>query len=238
MVEKLSPSEFRQLLATSPLHACIDVRERGEFALGPIPWATPLPRGTIEYRVQAMIPDQRVPVAVYCDDGRRSDLAAATLGAMGYTKVAILDGGLQAWRQQGLPTIEGWGVGGKLYAEQLAIRDDVPQITADELAALRTAGEPLLVVDVRTDEEFERGHVPDAYHVPGGQLLLEIESIPGSRNSTIVVSCAGRTRGILGAHTLRRAGWTNVCALLNGAMGWRLAGYDLESGAGHGHAPS
>jgi rhodanese-related sulfurtransferase len=52
-----------------------------------------------------------------------------------------------------------------------------------------------------------------------------------------VVSCAGRTRGILGAALLREAGLPNVQALLNGAMGWRLAGYELEEGPGRGRPP-
>src|SRR5207302_4721770 len=90
------------------------------------------------------------------------------------------------------------------------------------------------VVDVRTDEEFLRGHVPEAYHIPGGQLLLELPALPRSPDHTLVISCAGRTRGILGAHLLRRAGLTNVTALLNGAMGWYLAGFDLESGEARG----
>jgi rhodanese-related sulfurtransferase len=103
-----------------------------------------------------------------------------------------------------------------------------------ELADRRARAEKLLVLDVRTDEEYVRGHVPDAYHIPGGQLLLELSALSESRDHTIVVSCAGRTRGILGAHTLRVAGIPNVCALENGGMGWRLAGFELESGPGRG----
>jgi len=53
-------------------------------------------------------------------------------------------------------------------------------------------------------------------------------------DAPVVVSCAGRTRGILGAQLLREAGLRNVWALLNGAMGWKLAGYELEEGAGRG----
>jgi rhodanese-related sulfurtransferase len=48
----------------------------------------------------------------------------------------------------------------------------------------------------------------------------------------VVISCAGRTRGILGAQALREAGLPDVQALLNGAMGWHLAGYELETGPG------
>src|SRR5262249_26723254 len=159
-------------------------------------------------------------------------LAAQTLEAMGYTDVRVVDGGLRAWKARGLPTVSGWGMRGKEYGERIGVDREVPEITAEELAERRRRGEQVTVVDVRTDEEFLRGHVPGARHIPGGQLLLELPSLPQSPDHTLVISCAGRTRGILGAYTLRRAGLTNVVGLLNGGMGWRLAGYELESGPG------
>jgi rhodanese-related sulfurtransferase len=153
---------------------------------------------------------------------------------MGYTDIRVLDGGLAAWKAAGLPTVSGWGMHGKEYGERIAVAEQVPQITAAELAELRRRGENVTVVDVRTDEEFLRGHVPGAYHIPGGQLVLELPALPQSPDHRLVISCAGRTRGILGAHVLRMLGLTNVTALLNGAMGWRLEGLELEMGEGQG----
>ena len=233
-IRTFQPDELAGLLKSGNAHACIDVRERGEFALEQIPETTPLARGTLEYRVQIMVPSKSVPVIVCCDDGRRSELAALTLSQMGYRDVQLLAGGLVAWKKSGLPTRQGWGVGGKEYGEKIAVTEAVPQITAEDLSLLGRRGERVVVVDVRTEEEYLRGHVPGALNVPGGQLLLEI---PGlllhNEDSLVVVSCAGRTRGILGAQLLREAGVQNVCALLNGAMGWRLAGYELELGPSH-----
>ena len=64
--------------------------------------------------------------------------------------------------------------------------------------------------------------------------VTEIAALAHDPAQTIVVSCAGRTRGILGAQCLRDLGYRNAYALLNGAMGWRLAGYELEEGTGRG----
>lgn len=237
-VGDIEATELRDLLRSDRIVACIDVRERGEFAREQIEGVTPLARGTLEYRVRSMIPSRTIPTILCCDDGRRSALAAATLTAMGYQDVSVLRGGLTKWRAQGLPTIEGWGVRGKLYGEQVAVDQAIPQVTADELAARRQAGEPILVVDVRTEEEFARGHVPGAYHVAGGQLPMEIHGLAPDSDQPIVVSCAGRTRGILGAQCLRLLGYRNARALLNGAMGWRLAGYDVEEGEGPRRPPT
>jgi rhodanese-related sulfurtransferase len=225
---------LRELLASPAVYAVLDVRERGEFALQQIPDTTPLARGTLEYRVQRMVPRRDIPITVLCDDGRRSALAAATLRAMGYVHVQVVRGGLQAWMARGWPTREGWGVGGKAYGERVAVEQAVPQVSAEELAARRARGEPVVVVDVRTAEEFLRGHVPAAYHIPGGNLPREIGWLVDRLDAPIVVSCAGRTRGILAAQLLREAGFTQVAALRNGAMGWRLAGLPLEEGPGRG----
>src|SRR4051812_30792785 len=218
-VGRISVDELQELLASGRVFACLDVRERGEFGLGQIEGTTPLPRGTLEYRVPTMVPDTSIPVAVLCSDGRRSQLAAETLQSMGYTDVRVLDGGFNAWPQRGFPTIAGWGVRGKEYAERNAVDRGVPQKTAAELAELRRQRKPVTVVDVRTEEEFLRGHVPDAYHVPGGELVMNAAELPREPDHELVISCAGRTRGILGAYVLQQAGFTNVSALLNGAMG-------------------
>src|SRR5438067_6139784 len=116
----LRVDELQALLHSDAMYACLDVRERGEFALEQIEGVTPLPRGTIEYRVTTMVPGRRIPIAVFCDDGRRSALAAATLAAMGYADVRVVEGGLGAWKARGLPTISGWGVRGKEYGERVA----------------------------------------------------------------------------------------------------------------------
>jgi rhodanese-related sulfurtransferase len=227
----IAPRELQSLLTSNGLYACLDVRERGEFALGQIEGTTPLPRGTLESRVRTMVPSASVSIVICCDDGRRSALAATTLEAMGYAQTSILAGGIDAWRADGHPIIEGWGVRGKTYGERTAVREEVPQVTAEELAARRARGDRTVLVDVRTDEEYRRGHVPGALHVPGGELVQEAPGLPGVQESALVITCAGRTRGILGAAALRRAGMSDVFALLNGAMGWRLAGFELEAGA-------
>ncbi len=228
----IEPSTLQALLASETLHACIDVRERGEFAKAQIPGASPVNRGALEIRLPVMAPDRRVPVAVCCDDGRRSELAAATLTRMGYTDVRVLSGGLDRWQRQGLPVRSGWGVHGKEYGERVAHDDAVTHVSAVELARRRKAGEDVVVVDVRSREEYLRGHVPDTYHVPGGNLLLDAPRLPLAEDTTLVVSCAGRTRGILGAKMLHDNGFTNVYALENGVMGWFLAGGDIASGPG------
>ncbi len=228
----IDPPALQALLASDEPFACIDVRERGEFARAQIAGTNPVNRGALELRLPMMAPDPRVPVVILCDDGRRSALAADTLGRMGYSDVRVLAGGVEAWQRQGLPVRSGWGVHGKEYGERVAHGGAVTHMTAPELARRRAAGEDVVVVDVRSREEYLRGHVPGTYHIPGGNLLLDAPRLPLTDRSTLVVSCAGRTRGILGAKLLHDNGFDRVYALENGVMGWFLSGHDIAEGAG------
>ena len=80
-------------------------------------------------------------------------------------------------------------------------------------------------------DEFSKMSIPTGINVPGGELAYRIADMVTSPHTTIVVNCAGRTRSIMGAESLRRAGVPNrVVALRNGTMGWQLAGFEVARG--------
>ena len=74
--------------------------------------------------------------------------------------------------------------------------------------------------------------------MPGGELVYRIGDIVPDPKTLVVVNCAGRTRSIMGAESLRRAGIPNkVVALRNGTMGWELAGFRCDRGRTERFAP-
>ena len=81
----------------------LDVRERDAFEAGHIPTAQHLPRGVLELKVNEALPDPTVRIVTYCEYGKISTLAAATLRRMGFTRTVALDGGMKAWREKGFP---------------------------------------------------------------------------------------------------------------------------------------
>lgn len=89
----------------------LDVREPVEWEHH-ITGAVQVPRGLLEFAAdpaspshkEGLEPDRRV--LVYCRSGSRAALATATLKALGYENVANLEGGINAWREAGLPLSE------------------------------------------------------------------------------------------------------------------------------------
>ena len=107
-----SPESARTLIDEGAL--VLDVRERAEFQKGRIAGSRNLPRGLLELRAAADSPgadselvDRRdKEIFVYCtkSPSARSLLAAQTLETLGYEKVSVIDGGLNAWAEAGFPT--------------------------------------------------------------------------------------------------------------------------------------
>jgi rhodanese-related sulfurtransferase len=79
----------------------LDVRERDAYEEGHIPGARHLPRGQLELRVNQELTDPTRRILSYCEFGRISTLAAATLRQMGFQGAVALDGGMKAWREAG-----------------------------------------------------------------------------------------------------------------------------------------
>ncbi|MEO8842626.1 MAG: rhodanese-like domain-containing protein [Kofleriaceae bacterium] len=81
----------------------LDVREKEAFDRGHLPGAIHLPRGQLELRVDKELPDPSARILAYCQLGRISTLATATLRTMGFQRAVALDGGYDAWVAAGFP---------------------------------------------------------------------------------------------------------------------------------------
>ena len=110
-VEHVSPREAAGQSASGAA-VLLDVREAEEWQHGHIDGSVPAPRGLVEFFADPTSPrhkkalDPAGRVIVICASGARAALAAVTLKDMGYEDVAVLDGGLKAWVDAGLPTNE------------------------------------------------------------------------------------------------------------------------------------
>src|SRR6186713_346360 len=79
----------------------VDVREASEWEQGYLPGATHISKSYIEQQIEGVAPNRDQPIVLYCAGGVRSLFAAQTLAEMGYTDVASMSGGFQAWKGAG-----------------------------------------------------------------------------------------------------------------------------------------
>ena len=112
------------------------------------------------------------PIVLYDEGDARAPLAAATLLRLGYEQVSILDGGLSAWQAEGRPTVSGVNVPSKAFGEKIHHERNIPDLTPEELKALQERSGNLVILDVRTPEEYGRFCIPGGINVPGGDLIL------------------------------------------------------------------
>ncbi len=220
--------DMAALMASESLFAVFDIRERGEFNALQIANATSLPRSQIEFRIAELVPNPKIPIVLYDDDERRAELAANTLTGLGYSNVAVLEGGMAFWHQRGHPTVSGVNVPSKAFGERVHHEKNIPEISPEELKSLQDRAADLMILDMRTPEEFGGFCIPGAINVPGGDVVLWAHELKQKAETSIIINCAGRTRSIIGTAGLRRLGLNNVRALKNGTMGWALAGFELE----------
>lgn len=214
--------------------ALLDLREHGQYGDGHPLYAVSLPYSRLEAWIERLVPNRSTRM-VLLDSGEMAlaERAFELLTRYGYARVHVLEGGAAGWREAGYALFAGVNVLSKAFGELAAELDHVPQISAPDLRARMDRGDNLVVVDGRPRHEYQKMNVPGSICCPVGELVLRIGEIAPDPATTVVVNCAGRTRSIMGAATLRRFGTANpVVALENGTMGWLLAGFALEHGSG------
>ena len=90
-------------------------------------------------------------------------------------------------------------------------------------------GNGVVLVDVRESEEWDRGHIPGAVHVPRSYLESRIDAAVGDRDARVILYCASGQRSALGAHTLSELlGYTNVASMTGGITLWKDRGYKVD----------
>jgi rhodanese-related sulfurtransferase len=106
-------------------------------------------------------------------------------------------------------------------ASRVAARCEVPRIDKATLAAWRAEADKrsLYVLDVRTPEEYEAGHLRDARSAPGGQLVQETDSFVAIWGARIVLVDDNGVRATMTASWLRQMGWDEVAVLTAGPAG-------------------
>ena len=100
----------------------------------------------------------------------------------------------------------------------------VPEINSEELHDQLQEESTLVVVDVRTQSEYEAGHIDGAVNVPITELKSRLASLQLKKDRPVVAVCRSAHRSIPAVRLFKKSGIENACQLQGGMLAWEKAG--------------
>lgn len=199
-IKAVSPKQAADLLNTNL--AIIDLRDQRSFAKAHIPRSFGIGAGNLLPVWASWVVAYDTPMLLVARNQDEADEAARALSRVGLDIVAgYIEGGIDAWKANGLPL--------ESYAD----------ITPNELHDALQRDEPIQVVDVRSDSEWNSGHIDGALHIFGGQIEQRLDELP-DKDAPLAMVCGGGYRSTVIASVLRRNGYTNIINVIGGMGAW------------------
>ncbi len=205
-----------------------DVRQVAEYDTGHVPGARPLPGGLAIQRTDEFVAVRAAPIVLVDDAEARAWITALWLRRMGFARVHVLAGGIEAWAAAQRPLERGRARSAPLGLEQA--RAAASTATPDELAKWLTAHPDACVIDVDTSRNHARSHLPKAVWIPYGWLESRVAAVVPAHSQPIAVTCHNGIHAMYAAATLRAMGYEHVRALDGGVPAWQKAGLPVETG--------
>ena len=228
--------DVEDALATSdPL--LLDVRTVDEYTEGHIEGAINIPLNELTQNLD-QLPDLDAEIIIYCGSGHRSALAMAGLNLLGYENAVSLLGGVRAWMGSDLPITDvvataEVGTAPDFNPALFDIVDTYMQNIPQGYYIVRSDGlnvelveEDIFLLDVRTQGEWESGHIQGAVHVPLDMLLSDMSVYP-DQDAAIVIYDNPTHRSSVATALLQMLGYEDVRTLGGGSGAWANAGLPL-----------
>ena len=105
---------------------------------------------------------------------------------------------------------------------------EVELIDSQELKKrIENSKEELILLDVRTLEEYQSGHIKNSINIPHDQLILNINVLDQYRNQPIVVFCRSGRRAQLVIETLIENKFDQIVDLEGDILAWKTSGFPV-----------
>jgi rhodanese-related sulfurtransferase len=119
------------------------------------------------------------------------------------------------------------------FAARIAAEDGVRSLAVPALRELmaRADRENVYLIDVRTSDEYARGHIPGFQWFPGGQAVQRADDLVAVKKGHVVFACDGRVRATVAASWFRQMGFPNVYVVDGGTTAWVAGGQTLATSA-------
>lgn len=105
-------------------------------------------------------------------------------------------------------------------------KQQIDEVTPEQVRDMQARNESVVYLDVREPNEWNLGRMPQAIHLPRGNLEGKVEGLI-DRNQKVVVYCARGNRSALAALTMKQMGYENVASMAHGFLGWADIGGEV-----------
>lgn len=103
----------------------------------------------------------------------------------------------------------------------------IKQITVEEVSLSIQEGKQVILLDVRTQGEYARGHLQNSINLPTDELEEKISGVIPDKNQLIYVYCLSGARSDMAVDYLSQIGYHNVLSMKSGLLAWRALKYEL-----------
>ncbi len=207
---ELSPARFEELMAT-PGTVVIDSRDAASFGGAHIPGSLNIgfEKQLANWVGMSVAPDSKI--LIVAADRERASAIRLELFRIGYDDIlGHLAGGMTAWIHSG---------------REIAC---LPQMSVHELAAALATDAPPALLDVRTDAEWEDGHVAEAVHHGFAELLDG--GVALCFDGPVAVICGSGYRSNIIGSALAAKGCVDVRSVAGGMTAWTRTGLPTVRG--------
>jgi rhodanese-related sulfurtransferase len=108
------------------------------------------------------------------------------------------------------------------------VRQRVNEVDVQQVKRWMEQNRPFVLVDVREESEWAKGHLPSAQYLGRGILERDIETRYPELDTPLVLYCGGGFRSVLAADNLQQMGYRDVISMDGGYRGWVQSGYPIE----------
>ncbi len=229
----VSPQNLAVELADNP-PVLIDVRGLEEWNAGYIDGAQNIWINEFMGRQDEWPADKDTPIVIYCASGYRGSIATVLMRLAGYTDVRNLSGGTNAWTAAGLPLVgtvaeaPEFDLDAYLASYVSALPGTFNALRVDDLAAVLASTTEVVLVDVRTADEYLEGFIEGAVNIPLQELPQHLDLLPNLEQN-IIVYCGSGHRSAIAMTALNLLGYKNVRSLMGGFGAWTKAGQPVST---------
>jgi rhodanese-related sulfurtransferase len=191
----------------------VDSRPLPRFQQGTIPNAVNVPYPAWDKVVNRLPQDKNATIVFFCQGVtcQMSPLSQRKAIALGYKNTKVYHEGVPEWQTRDYLETR------PEFVKEAYIDKDIPAV----------------ILDVRTPENSQSGHIKGAVNIPADKVASQAKMFPPAKMQApiIVYDGMGGPDGIAAARALIKSGQTNVQVVNGGLAGWQAAGYTIESGA-------